>query len=319
MRSSHSRSPADARENGGGSLNPPPTATKGKKMFQQHIADADSLNFPARPIRRAKALPAPSWAPASEAYVVMKGWTAGKRLILLTRGERHSYRIVTEPDTSTMSERELDGLAAKLNRRMGVPLAAAKALAVDWNNNYSTDPIPPRLMAGYLAGEKVCRAAHQGKHSGAACPATWLRVKTNLGYWSPDGWALSPTELRFAELAAHFEATIWAYAHGRRSIELMLPAERLAAEFTKAWQLLHGPSDEAYRRTYSRWFSKFYMETKNSSGLAQMQRENRAGRREALLALRRLRKPALRAYNKARWAYIAARPDVFAPGQANAI
>lgn len=94
------------------------------------------------------------------------------------------------------------------------------------------------------------------------------------------GWALSPTELRFAELAAHFEATIWSYAHGGRSIKSMLPAERLAAEFTKAWRLLHGPSDEAYRRTYSRWFATFYIETKNTSGLAEMQRENRPARRE---------------------------------------
>jgi hypothetical protein len=161
--------------------------------------------------------PALTWARAKQAYVVMASWPAGKRLILITRGESHAYRVVTSPDTTSMTLKALRSLASKLNRNMGIPLSAAKALAVDWNNNFSTPPTPPTLMAAYFSGQRICRLGRRGRPNSKGASSGWLRMKLHLHYWNPDGEAMSPQSERFAELAAFYESVSWAEAQGRTS------------------------------------------------------------------------------------------------------
>src|ERR1700722_13151597 len=120
----------------------PSTPPRGKTMLQNSSSvEVFKGPFGAHPHQAAhERRPALTWAPAKQAYVVMDRWPAGKRLILITRGERHAYRVVTSPDTTGMPLKALRSLASKLNRKMGIPFSAAKALAVDWNNNFSMPP-----------------------------------------------------------------------------------------------------------------------------------------------------------------------------------
>lgn len=248
-----------------------------------------------------------TWAPADQAYVVMRGWPAAKRLILLTRGEA-GYRHPVRLDTTNMSKKEVNSLVSKLNHELGVRRAAAKALALDWQYEYRERPLPPTTVADYLRGEEAMRAAYGGRfYSSQAAPAGWLYVKATTNYYNVRLW---PTELRFVQLTSIHE-TNWASAHGRGTPNKMLPSERAAERFNNFGSKL-SLFQHAYNERYS---SEYAMNSKKMKDLESYNRVKLADqeeRRKALLALRQDRHPLLQGQIEARAAYVAARSMIFA-------
>jgi hypothetical protein len=249
-----------------------------------------------------------SWAPASQAYVVMRGWPASERLILLTRGET-GYRSGVCPDTANMTKKEARSLASKLNLELGVRRAAANALALDWQYGFKEPPLPPSIVAEYLRGQKAIAAARSGTFCSEAAPAGWLYAKATTNYYNVRLW---PTELHFVQLAALYE-TIWARAHGRETPNAMLPSELAADRFNVASGALFD-----FRRTYNERYSCEHattsMKMKDFASYNRVKSADQNERREALLTLRRDRRPLLQAQITARAAYVASRSEMFHSG-----
>jgi hypothetical protein len=258
-------------------------------------------------------LPPLSWEPAEQAYVVMEDWSPpSKRLIFITRG-RPSYQMLVDSDyIAECTVSELKELAEMLNLEMGVPTPAAKALSVDWNNHFSTPPLCPRMVAAFQQAEREIKAARKGDKLNKACSDAWLRLKLHLHYWQPKGPILKPADHHFAVLAAFYEKHDWAEVHGRSKASMAVSeAERAAFRFyAAAYRLRQLQGD--YNHNYSREALETSRRMRDEQRIAEITSVDPVVRRTKLLELREKRRPALRAMFKARNAYRAARPAVFA-------